>query len=301
MEWRRIGFGTWPLAGGHGIAAYGHANDEVSKEALREAYEWGINVYDTSDFYGYGHVESMMGEIFEEDRDDITIITKGGMVSETEQNFDPDYLSSALYKSLDRLRTRYIDIYLLHSPDPSVLKNKKLLSFLNDSVSNGIIKEWGVSLKQPEDGFDLIHTDGPKSIEVNYSLLDRRAEFSGLLDLCQTNGVKVIGRTPLGQGILCGKFTFSDDKADRRNRWKVEYVDKMTAIYKKMLAALNPNTYSDVQNCLRFCLYNKAVSVIIPGMKTMDQVIENIAAEFYPPLTDEEVERITKIYKEEKL
>ena len=118
-----------------------------------------------------------------------------------------------------------------------------------------------------------------------------------VLQECSDMGVKTVIRTPLAQGILSGKFVFNGDTADARQVWKKEKVTKETDIYKKMLSVLDENSYTDAQNCLRFCLSNPNVSVIIPGMKTQDEVIENTNSLNLPLLTNRELEEIKKIYK----
>ena len=300
MEWKRIGYGTWPLAGDvSGSISYGKTDDRVSKTALIEAFNQSINVYDTSDLYGFGHVENLIGVVFEKQRNKIVIITKGGMINlNDDQDFSIDYLNNALLKSLRRLQTDYVDVYMFHNPPIGMLNNSDIKKFISNCLNTGIIKKWGISLKNPIDGFDFINKDGPQVIEVNYNILDRRAEFSGLLDLCAVNNVKVIARTPLSQGILSGKFEVTDDKSDRRNRLDKHYIEKSKRVYKKMMSVLIPNNYSDAQNCLRFCLYDPSISVIIPGMKTANQVVENVLAQHIPTLTKDEVGNITKIYKE---
>ena len=302
MEWKRIGYGTWPLAGDvSGSISYGKTNDEVSKQALKKAFECGINVYDTSDLYWFGHVEKLIGEVFESNRRDIVIVTKGGMINlNDDQDFSVDHLVSALFNSLYRLRTNYVDVYMLHNATSDVLECKELQKFIKKHLNSGTIKQWGISLKTPSDGFDFIKYK-PQVIEVNYNILDRRAEFSGLINLYAQNNIKIIARTPLSQGILSGKFEITDDKSDRRNRLDKTYIEKSTRVYKKMMSSLIPNNYSDAQNCLRFCLYDPSISVIIPGMKTANQVVENVLAQHIPTLTKDEVGNITKIYKEENL
>ena len=300
--WSKIGYGTWPLAGNvNGSISYGKVDEIDSIKALMSAFSSGINIYDTADFYGYGYVESLIGKTFESVRDEISIITKGGMISnEGNQNFSVAHLSNSLSKSLERLKTNYIDVYMLHSPKLEVL-DEKLLWWLQETKKMGLIKEYGISLRVPEDGFDAINKFGFRIIEVNYNILDHRAQTLGLFDLCKEKGVKTIIRTPLGQGILSGKFKFSDDKADRRNNWKPEYVDKVTGVYKRMMSSLLTNPYTDAQNCLRFCLSNPAVCTIIPGMKLVDEVKENLQSQKFALLSDCEINRLTEIYIEEKL
>jgi len=298
MEWNRIGFGTWPLSGDkNGSVSYGKVDEGESRDALATAFTKGVNVYDTSNFYGFGYVEQLMGEVFHKLRDQIVIITKGGFLNKDEQDFHPDYLFDCLLSSLKRLNTGHVDVYMLHSPPFETLYDRKVVSFLKYIKDHGYAREVGVSALNPSHGFTAVCNFNFDVIEINYNILDHRAENNGLLNLCKRRGIKTVIRTPLGQGLLSGKFTFNGDVADIRQNWKEEKVNKQTEIYKKMLSVLDENTYTDAQNCLRFCLSNPNVSVIIPGMKTQDEVIENTNSLNLPLLTNRELEEIKKIYK----
>ena len=303
IKWNRIGYGTWPLAGdANGAVSYGKVEKKTAEVALKEALDYGINFFDTSDFYGYGYVERMLGEIFYDFRTEIVIATKGGMLdNDGKQDFSEGYLYSALVGSLFRLQTTYVDVYMLHSPPIDILEDSKVIDILRRFKKAGWIKEYGISLAKPNDGFRAINDYGFKIIEVNYNILDHRAEDSGLFALCKEKGVKTIIRTPLGQGVLSGEFEYNDDAADRRNQLPKSLVDRQKKIFRKMMAALNENNYSDAKNCLRFCLSNDAVTTIIPGMKAPNEVLDNATALYAPRLTEEELARIKAIYKEENL
>jgi len=303
MKLNRIGYGTWPLGGTfNGSLSYGKVNDEDSIKALLKGYDMGVNVYDTSDFYGFGHVENLLGNVFKDVRDKIYIITKGGMTTnDGNQNFSIDYITNTFKSSLSRLNTNYVDVYMLHSPKLSVLKESNLVNHLKSLKEEGLIKKIGISLASPNDGIEAIETYGFEVVEVNYNILDRRAESNGLLEYCNKNSVLNVIRTPLAQGILSGKFKFNNDTDDRRQSWSQDKVNNNVRIYKKMLSKLNDNIYTDSQNCLRFCLSNPNVNVIIPGMKVENEVIENISTINFPLLTEKEKEDILNIYIEEKL
>jgi aryl-alcohol dehydrogenase-like predicted oxidoreductase len=298
MEWNRIGFGTWPLSGDkNGSVSYGKVDEDQSRDALATSFTKGVNVYDTSNFYGFGYVERLIGDVFHNLRSSIAIITKGGFLNKDEQDFHPDYLFESLMNSLKRLNTGYVDVYMLHSPPFETLYDRKVISFLKYIKTYGYAREVGVSALNPSHGFTAIFNFDFDVIEINYNILDHRAETIGLFNLCQNRKVKTVIRTPLAQGILSGKFVFNGDSADVRQQWKQEKVNKETEIYKKMLSVLDENTYTDAQNCLRFCLSNPNVSVIIPGMKTKEEVIENTDSLRFPLLTNRELEEIKKIYK----
>lgn len=299
MIWNKIGFGTWPLSGdNNGIRSYGKTNDNDSKLALQTAYDGGINFYDTSDFYGFGHVENLIGEILSNVRSSIVIATKGGMVSDDgKQNFSISHLNEALHNSLKRLKTDYVDVYMLHSPKLEILNNDEIFKLLEQFKLDGKIKEYGISLNSPSDGEYIIKNYNVNVIEVNYNILDHRSKINGLFTLCKERNIKVICRTPLAQGILTGTFKFSDDKTDKRQSWSPTKVEKDTQSYKLLLSQLNPNNYTDSQNCLRFCLSNSSISVCIPGMKTNKEVVENLESLSAPILTEIEIERLEQEYK----
>jgi aryl-alcohol dehydrogenase-like predicted oxidoreductase len=298
MKWNKIGFGTWPLSGDkNGTVSYGKVNEIDSEESLVTAYQNGINVYDTSNFYGFGYVESLIGNVFKDVRNKIVIITKGGFVDKDNQNFNPDYLKNALLQSLLRLRTDYVDVYMLHSPPWDVIFNSEVFWFLKSLKKEGIAKEIGISLSNMNHGTAAIANFQPDVLEVNYNILDRRVENNGIFEECREKNIKTVIRTPLGQGLLSGKFEFNGDTADLRQQWKEDKVKKQIEIYKKMLSVLNENNYTDAQNCLRFCLSNPNVSVIIPGMKTKNEVLENVKSLDFPLLTEQEQEKIKEIYK----
>src|SRR5688572_1441437 len=111
-----IGFGTWGLGGD----SYGPVDDATSREALMLAFDRGVTFYDTSDFYGAGRSEAVLGEAFRGRRDRIVIATKVGMLPHTgfdmPQDFSGPAIERGLEASLRRLQTDYVDLYLLHSP-----------------------------------------------------------------------------------------------------------------------------------------------------------------------------------------
>ena len=119
MKISEIGFGTWGIGGN----SYGPVDDNVAKMALEKALERGINFFDTSDIYGDGHSEELLGNVFSSRRKDVIIASKGGTLPHKgfymPQNFSSEHLELALDKSLVRLRTDYIDLYQTHWPDHS--------------------------------------------------------------------------------------------------------------------------------------------------------------------------------------
>ena len=92
-----IGFGCWGIGGpAEGAPAYGHTDDAESKSALRRALDLGVNLFDTSDLYGYGHSEKLIGEAFNGFRDKVVITTKVGFLNgEGTQDFSPAHVRTS--------------------------------------------------------------------------------------------------------------------------------------------------------------------------------------------------------------
>src|SRR5437870_11773415 len=110
-----VGLGTMVHAG-----HFGPMKDEESLEAIAAALDLGVNFIDTSDAYGAGYSETLLGKALKGKRDKVILATKGGNVmvgpNRGKRIFDPEYISRVMDDSLQRLQTDYIDLYQLHTP-----------------------------------------------------------------------------------------------------------------------------------------------------------------------------------------
>ena len=124
-----LGFGTWGIGGNqNGAIGYGPTDDDESIAALETAFDQGINFFDTSDLYGFGKSESLLGKAFSHRRDRVIIASKFGFKNfDGNQDFSPGYMRKALESSLQRLNSSYIDLYQLHSPPTAIVENSDLI------------------------------------------------------------------------------------------------------------------------------------------------------------------------------
>jgi aryl-alcohol dehydrogenase-like predicted oxidoreductase len=296
-----IGFGAWGIGGNsNGAVAYGPTDDNESIRALRHAFDCGVNFFDTANFYGYGHSEKIIGKGLLGIRDKIVISTKVGMISDKgDQDFSLSHIRRSIEQSLRRLNTDYIDLYLLHSPPIDiVIEDITILKCMRQLQNEGKIREFGISVRSPEDGLKAIDL-GISCIQINFNLLDQRAAENGLFDLCLEKGVGVIGRTPLCFGFLTGHY-LSDDKfdtSDHRGKWSTKQLDKWANAYQLFKSALNvTEDQTPAQIALRFCISFPAISSVIPGMLTLDHVNENTQASKFGKLSESERIAIMSIY-----
>lgn len=297
-----IGFGTWGLGGDSGGAiAYGPVNDDTSRTALKLALEQGINFYDTSDLYGFGHSEKIIGEAFSTCRDEVIIATKGGFVDANRQDFSVSHLRRAVEESLRRLRTDYIDLYQFHSPAVSLLREQpEGVGLMNELKAAGKIRAWGFSARSPDEALTAVEEFSPSVIQVNFSLVDQRAKAVGLFDLCLDRKIGVIIRTPLCFGFLSGDEVEPQElnSSDHRRNWSPEQCRRWAEAGSEFSAAFQPLPgQTSAQMALRYCLSYAGVSTVIPGMLTVQHVSDNTGASGLGPLTRLELERIENLYE----
>lgn len=298
-----IGFGAWGIGGSaDGAVAYGPADDRISARAVASALEHGVNFFDTADFYGFGHSETVLGRALAGMRDRVVIASKAGMRSASGgQDFTPQYLSRSLDGSLARLGTSYLDLYLLHSPPVDLLAcDDRCVAALENFRREGRIRHYGISARSPDDALIAVRELGFRCVQVNFNLVDQRARENGLFALCQREQVGVIIRTPLSFGFLTGRVPgetrFEPD--DHRSRWSPEQRQRWAsapALFRPEGATLAAQTAA--QFALRFCLSFAAVSTVIPGMLTEDHVRENTAASELGALSDPDREHVLQVYR----
>ncbi len=279
-----IGFGAWGIGGvTPGATSYGHTDDEVSLAALSRAREQGINFFDTSNVYGGGHSEKLIGKAFADCRDDVIIATKVGFVDFKQP---PDYRESTVMRSvegsLERLQTSRIDLLQLHNATAEILcALPSTLALLDRLKSEGTVTAIGISVKSPEDTVPLLNLFPFETIQANFNMMDIRALQCGLLNLLYERQVAFIARTPLAFGFLTGCFNGNEHfpDQDHRSRWPREQLRLWAQGAKDLYGCcVESETETPASVALRYCLSYPAVATVIPGILTSEEVDLNVAA-----------------------
>lgn len=296
-----IGFGAWGIGGlTAGETSYGATDDKTSLAALACAFDCGITFYDTSNAYGDGRSEALIGAVFANRRDRVVIATKAGIAAfDRPPDFSPGYLRRSLDDSLRRLRTDYVDVLQLHNPAPDLLRGRpEILDCLRDLQRAGKIRSFGASVKSPAEALPLIRDCRVPIVQANLNMLDIRAFDSGLFDRAREHRVGVIARTPLCFGFLSGAVTRETDfpPGDHRRAWPRAQIEQWIAGADAVHRAITgPVTQSKTQTALRFCLSFAGVSTVIPGMLTPVEVAENAAASDQGPVPQSAIDRVLEI------
>lgn len=189
----KIGFGTWSIGGESGADP---SSDAKSLAALRSALDLGYTHFDTAEIYANGHSEELVGEAVRTSgvkREDLLITSK---VAPRHLRY-ADVLT-ACQRSLQRLGMEYIDIYLIHWPNPLISLKETFLA-LNELVREGKVKHVGVSnfkLKKLKQARALCETP-ILTDQVPYRLPDRSYADNGVLDYCQQNNILLTAYSPV--------------------------------------------------------------------------------------------------------
>ncbi|MGV3523540.1 MAG: aldo/keto reductase [Candidatus Sericytochromatia bacterium] len=298
-----IGFGAWGIGGVHPDAppAYGETDDRQSLEALASALDHGITFYDSSDLYGLGHSERLLGQAFARRRSEVVLASKLGYTGQGQaQDFSSDRVRRCLENSLERLQTDYLDLYQLHDAGPDTLERyPDLPALLQTLRDEGLIRAFGISLRTPDDGIKLLDSADWDCLQLNFNLVDQRLLHSPLLERCQQRGIGLIVRTPLCFGFLTGQYA-PDTRlpaGDHRQRWPQAQLQRWHEAITLFRQDLSLSEYSDAQFALAFCL-SYPISTCIPGMLSSQQVHENAQAGVLPPLTPDQRVRLESIYQQ---
>jgi aryl-alcohol dehydrogenase-like predicted oxidoreductase len=276
-----IGLGTMVHAG-----HFGPMKDSESLSAIDAAIDLGVNFIDTSDAYGAGYGETILGSVLKGRRDKVILATKGGNVmvgpERGKRNFAPDYIERVLHESLKRLQTDWIDLYQLHNPTVEVIERGDVWELLERYKKQDKIRHYGVSINTIEEGIAAVNTGRSDTVQVEYNLLAQEPA-ERIFPLARAANVGIIARAPLRRGLLSGKMTLADQKRfqgeDVRARgFAGDIFQKELEKVERLRFLMRPPVKSLAQAALAFCLADPAVSVAIAGARNDQQMRENAAA-----------------------
>jgi aryl-alcohol dehydrogenase-like predicted oxidoreductase len=252
--------------------------DEHWVRLVQRAVELGVTVFDSSESYGWGRSEEMLGQALG-NRDDVLVATKVSRARETnEKAFSAGRVIEAAEASLKRLQRDRIDIYQLHSPSRADLQRFDWLEGMQRLKEQGKIRFHGVAVNSAADAVWLVERGNVEMLQITYNILQTEAEDE-LFDLACKHGVGLLCRMPLARGVLTGKFAPGEEVAEGHRA--LLDGDRMTENIQRA-DALRPiaDEYQGGMTRMahHFCLTPRAMSAIIPGARTIEQLEENVSA-----------------------
>jgi aryl-alcohol dehydrogenase-like predicted oxidoreductase len=281
MEVSAVGLGLMSMSG-----IYGNANDEESIGVIHHALERGVNHLDSSDMYGWGHNETLLGHALKGGwRDQALVVTKFGQVkgADGKQGVDgrPEYVIQACEASLKRLGVDVIDLYYQHRVDPNV-PIEDTVGAMKKLVEQGKVRALGLSEARPET-IRRAHKIHPiAAVQNEFSLLYRK-EGEETLRTTRELGITLVAYAPLGRSMLTGSVHGKADlpEGDRRlahPRFQGENLDKNMQILARLEAIAKEKKCTPAQLVLAWVLAQGKDVVAIPGTKRKQRLDENIAA-----------------------
>lgn len=308
-----ISFGAWAIG-----SAWGAVDDRDSMAAMHKALDMGVNLIDTADVYGDGHSERLIAQLRKQRSDPFYVITKAGrrLDPHTTEGYNRENLTAFIERSLRNLEVDCLDLVQLHCPPTEVYFRPEVFGVLDDLVTAGKIRYYGVSVEKIEEALKAINYPGVQSVQIIFNMF-RLRPIELFFPEAKRRQVGILARVPLASGLLTGKMTkqstFASDDHRNYNRYGeqfdrgetfsgVDYDTGLEAV--EEIRKLVPPGATMAQFALRWILMYDAVSCAIPGGKRPDQVEDNVRAAELPPLTGEQmavVERIYNIYIREQV
>ncbi len=296
MRYRTLGKSDLSVSEiGLGAMSLNPDDEKGSIRIIHEALDRGINFIDTADLYHHGRNEELVGKAIKDRRDKVVLATKVGNRWYPDGSgwyWDPSkkHILSAVKESLRRLGTDYIDLYQLHGGTIDDPIDETIEAF-EQLKEEGLIRWYGISSIRPNVIREYVKRSNIVSVMTQYSILDRRPEEE-TLDLIHQHGIGVIARGPLGTGLLTERWRekltpegYLDHTADEIKQ-TMEQLEKMATPERKLSHL-----------AMRYVLHHPAITIALPGPRTMDHLNDILATLQSPELTPEELDRIAKASK----
>ena len=310
LEVSEVGFGAWTV----GTNWWGQIDEDEGVNLLVQAYDLGINFFDTADTYGVGYGERILPKALGKMRHEIIIATKFGYDfyanatreghEERPQNFTPEFIRYACEQSLIRLDTDYIDLYQLHNPRIDTIEHDEVFDTLDDLVKEGKIRYYGVALGPDigwfEEGQASMEERKVASVQIIYSIMEQEPAVR-FFPIAQEQKSGLISRVPHASGLLDGTYTKdtvfdpSDHRGHRRRDWLERGLKKLA-----QLDFLTDNLDAKVgQIAIKFALSGPQVATVLPNITNIPQLEEFAAAPETEEIPQEFLDRTLELFQED--
>ncbi len=315
MQYRKLGrtgwdvstisFGAWAIGG-----SWGSVDDKDLLAALHRSIDMGVNFVDTADVYGDGRSERLVARLRKERSETIYVATKAGrrLDPHLAAGYNRNNLNAFVERSLKNLGTETIDLLQLHCPPTEVFYMPETFGVLDDLVSSGKLRYYGVSVEKVEEALKAIEYPNVQTVQIIFNIFRQRPSELFFAEAIRRK-VGILARVPLASGLLTGKLTarstFEPDDHRAFNRHGESFdrgetfagVDYETGLkVVEELRALLPAGWSMPQFALRWILMFEAVTCAIPGAKNPVQAEDNARSADLPALEANSMQKIRQIY-----
>ena len=279
-----LGFGAWSIA----LDWWGKKIEEdEAKRMLKKAYDVGINFFETGDMYGKGKSEKLIGEVFKDMREEIVISTKYGYDfsnveqighSELPQKFDEDFTRKALRDSLERLQTKYLDMYGLHNPKLNHIRDDSIFNVLDSFIQDNSIKTYQVALGPAigwtQEGIESMDRKNISAVQTVYNILEQ-TPGNELFKKAEEKDVGILVRVPEASGILTGKVNANTkiDEKDHRSVRKGEWIKASLEKVEQLRPIADRNGLTITELSMKFIMTKKGFASVFPTVVSEEEII----------------------------
>lgn len=293
LEVNPVGMGCMGFSHGYGDIP----TEEYSIQAIRKAYDFGCDFYDTAEAYsprlsGIGHNELIVGKALKPFRKDVVLATKLHLnTAEVSEKGLYQVLKQHLADSMKRLHTDYIDLYYLHRMNLDI-PVEEVADGMGKLEKEGFIRGWGLS----QVGIDTIRKAQEvhplSAIQNIYSMVERSCE-EDVIPYCMKNNIALVPFSPIASGLLSGKvntgtdFSHDDDVRKFVPQLKKENLEANAPLIDMIAQYAEKKQTTGAQIALAWMLHKYPNIIPIPGSKNQERILENLAA-WNVELTDKE-------------
>jgi len=295
LEVTPIVMGAWQAGAQYWVGI----EDKESIRALQVALDAGIDAFDTAEEYGDGHSERIVGAAFESKRDRVVLLTKVFC-----NHLRHDQVIEACHRSLENLRTDYIDVYQIHWPSgcwgSDVVPIEETMRALVHLQEQGKIRAIGVSNFSRAEIAEATDYGRIDTLQPPYSLFWRHIE-SELQPYCVDHDIAILAYSPLAQGLLTGRFALdhhfepSDPRTDLK-LFQPEHRERVSRALVALAQIARDKGCTMAQLALAWTIAQPNTCAIV-GARSADQVVDNAVA-MELKLSPEEIATIDEIGRE---
>jgi aryl-alcohol dehydrogenase-like predicted oxidoreductase len=286
------------------LGAMGNPDHDDSIRIIHKALDAGINFVDTADVYSSGESEEIVGKALKGRRDDVVLASKAFFPMGDDPNHrggSRRWIVKAVEHSLRRLQTDHLDLYQVHRPDPTA-DVEETLSALSDLIHSGKVRTIGTSTFPPSEiveaqwvaerrGLERFRTEQPP-----YSIVNRSIERE-VLPICQRYGMGTLVWSPLGQGVLTGRYRKGREAGTHRSQLHGQQHfadDRKLEVVEQLIPLAEKAGLPMAHLAMAFAIAHPGVTSAIIGPRTMEQ-LDDLLAGAGVTLDDEILDRIDEI------
>ena len=302
-----IGLGCWQLGGD-----WGDVDEYTAQKVIEAAVESGISFYDTADVYGKGRSEELLHKYLKPLAPKAFIATKIGRFPEpgNSKNYTFENFRRFTENSLKRLNVDSLDLTQLHCIPTELMESGEVFEWLRTLQQEGKIKRFGASVESIAEAHTCLKQEGLASLQIIFNIF-RQKPIAALFDQAKAKRVSLIVRLPLASGLLGGRlhpgisFPKNDHRLFNSDGQCFNVGETFAGIpfntglsLVEELKALVPEGMNLTQTALRWILDFDAVTVVIPGSKSPNQIPENASASQLPSLSKSLHVKLNTFYNE---